>query len=200
MVNNHKLIAACLVSGLYFLSFSSNALADFPVFQFDSRAFPLLTPQQTSPLGGVLSDATAKRAAMAEVEELELRNKYMKEQMAREEQLEMQSQIKIMVFSQTKHNTYLGCLNCSEYIEDSMHNPESRFSSRIAKTSIFNSHSQHGSINSDLSPCNPYAKHPPIVIDNNDTVYGLLTLNTKLQKGIKVPVVTQWLEQVVCIK
>lgn len=43
----------------------------FPVFQFDQSAFPLLTPQQTSPFGGVLSDAIAKRLAMAKAQEAE---------------------------------------------------------------------------------------------------------------------------------
>lgn len=199
MANKHKLIATCFVSCLWFLSFVANA-ATFPVFDPDfSRTFPMPTLQQGSPFGGVLSDATAKRAAMAEVEELELRNKYMKEQMAQRRQLEMQSRIKIMVFSQINH-AYLGCVNCSEYIEDSMHNSESRYSSRHAKTSIFNSRSPHGSSRSDISPCNPYAKYPPIVIDNNGTVYGLLTLNTKLREGIKTPVITQWLKQTVCTK
>jgi len=42
-----------------------------PVFNFDQSAFPMLTPQQTSPLGGVLSDAIAKRLAMAQTEKAE---------------------------------------------------------------------------------------------------------------------------------
>ncbi len=42
-----------------------------PVFNFDQSGFPLLTPQQTSPLGGVLSDAIAKRLAMAQTEKAE---------------------------------------------------------------------------------------------------------------------------------
>lgn len=46
-------------------------MANFPVFQFDSRAFPLLTEQQSSPFGGVLSDAIAKRLAMANAQKAE---------------------------------------------------------------------------------------------------------------------------------
>lgn len=46
-------------------------MANFPVFQFNSGAFPLLTEQQTSPFGGVLSDSIAKRLAMAKAQSAE---------------------------------------------------------------------------------------------------------------------------------
>jgi hypothetical protein len=39
-----------------------------PVFNFNQAAFPARTPQQASPLGGVLSDAIAKRLAMAKTQ------------------------------------------------------------------------------------------------------------------------------------
>ena len=42
-----------------------------PVFDLDTKAFPMLTPQQTSPFGGVLADAIAKRLALAQAQKEE---------------------------------------------------------------------------------------------------------------------------------
>jgi hypothetical protein len=41
------------------------------VFNFNQSAFPILSPQQASPLGGVLSDAIAKRLAAAQAQKAE---------------------------------------------------------------------------------------------------------------------------------
>lgn len=45
-------------------------------FDLDTNAFPARTPQQASPLGGVLSDAIAKRLHIAETEKAENEAKY----------------------------------------------------------------------------------------------------------------------------
>lgn len=51
-------------------------MANFPVFTPDPRWFPMPTLQQGSPFGGVLSDAIAKRLAMANAQKAESQAKY----------------------------------------------------------------------------------------------------------------------------
>ena len=46
-------------------------MASFPVFDIDPRTFPMPTLEQGSPFGGVLSNAIAKRLAMAKAQEAE---------------------------------------------------------------------------------------------------------------------------------
>jgi hypothetical protein len=84
---------------------------------------------------------------------------------------------KVMIFGGDGHRTYLGCLNCSEYATDSVHNEYGTHGSPYASESIHNHYSQYGSPYSTESACNEYAFDPPVIVDASGRYYGRLTLN-----------------------
>ncbi len=87
------------------------------------------------------------------------------------------STLKLMIFGGTRHETYLGCLTCSAYAADSIWNKYGSSGSAYSAESIFNHYSQFGSKYSTESACNQYATDPPVIVDQNGTYYGRLTLN-----------------------
>jgi hypothetical protein len=82
-----------------------------------------------------------------------------------------------MLFGGVNHQTYLGCLNCSEYANDSVLNRYGPHGSRYAQESIVNPYSEFGSPYSNHSACNQYASEPPVIVDSDGNFYGRLTLN-----------------------
>lgn len=84
---------------------------------------------------------------------------------------------KLMVFGGHDHQTYLGCLSCSEYASDSIANEYGSFGSPYSSTSVTNSYSAFGSQYSSYSACNPYATDPPVIVDSQGHFYGRLTVN-----------------------
>ena len=81
----------------------------------------------------------------------------------------------LLVFGGTDHKTFLGCLNCSEYGQSSIHNLYS-YGSLYGQT-IFNHFSEYGSAYSNVSACNPYATNAPVIVDSSGHYYGRLTVN-----------------------
>src|SRR5260370_27845871 len=88
-----------------------------------------------------------------------------------------QSLAKLMIFGGQDHKTYLGCLSCNEYAPDSVFNSYGRNGSPYSSQSIWNHYSEFGSPYSTYSACNPYASDPPVIVDQNGTFYGRLTVN-----------------------
>ena len=84
---------------------------------------------------------------------------------------------KLMLFGGPGHNTYLGCLNCSEFARDSVLNEFGRHGSAFQADSIFNKIGQYGSAISAYSACNPIASDPPVIVDSQGRFYGRLTVN-----------------------
>lgn len=84
---------------------------------------------------------------------------------------------KLMLFGGMNHKTYLGCLNCSAYVTDSISNEYGAHGSSYSSDSIKNHYSQYGSAYSTYSVCSPYAADPPVIVDSNGNYYGRLTLN-----------------------
>jgi hypothetical protein len=84
---------------------------------------------------------------------------------------------KLMFFGGINHQSYLGCLNCSEYATDSILNQYGPHGSRYAQESIVNQYSDFGSPYSHYSACNQYASDPPVIVDSDGNFYGRLTLN-----------------------
>ena len=85
--------------------------------------------------------------------------------------------VKLMLFGELGHNTYLGCVNCNEYAADSIFNEYGTHGSRFAANSVTNHFSEYGSAYSAYGACNPYATDPPVIVDRNGAFYGRLTLN-----------------------
>jgi hypothetical protein len=105
---------------------------------------------------------------------------------------------KIMVFGGANHNVYLGCFNCSDITSDSVHNDIGKFGSDISSTSIFNDISLYGSDISQYSPCNDIASNPPVLVDEDGSFFGYLTLNDIKSKAITDPDILAWLKYKVC--
>jgi len=109
-----------------------------------------------------------------------------------------QHSTKLMIFGGEDHKTYLGCLNCNEYASDSISNAYGHYGSPYSAESIRNHYSQFGSSYSTHSACNPYASDPPVIVDQNGTYYGRMTVNQyhpQLGAGAKY---YSWLTEIVC--
>lgn len=83
---------------------------------------------------------------------------------------------KLMLFGGRSHDVYLGCLSCSEYETDSVHNSMSKYGNSYSSESIFNHFGSYGSQFSSYSACNTFASDPPVIVDQYGKYYGRLTL------------------------
>jgi hypothetical protein len=83
-----------------------------------------------------------------------------------------------MIFGGEGHKTYLGCLNCSQYVADSVLNKYGTHGSPYSSDSIWNKYGEYGSAYSNYGACNRYAVDPPVIVDQDGNYYGRLTLNT----------------------
>jgi len=109
-----------------------------------------------------------------------------------------QHEQKQMLFGGPGHETYLGCLSCSEYATDSVFNPYGPFGSDYSATSIHNAYGEFGSAYSVYSACNPYATDPPVIVDENGSFYGRLTLNLQHSQVTSNSNLIRWLADVAC--
>lgn len=105
---------------------------------------------------------------------------------------------KLMIFGGTDHKTYLGCLNCNEYATDSVFNSYGTHGSPYSSESIWNHYSEYGSQYSIYSACNPFASDPPVIVDQNGTYYGRLTLNEYHPQRGSGTSYFNWLKNKVC--
>jgi hypothetical protein len=105
---------------------------------------------------------------------------------------------KLMIFGGEDHKTYLGCLNCNEYASDSITNAYGHYGSPYSAESIWNHYSQFGSPYSNYSACNPYASDPPVIVDQNGTYYGRMTVNQYHPQPGAGPRYYGWLTETVC--
>jgi hypothetical protein len=83
----------------------------------------------------------------------------------------------LLIFGGEGHQTFLGCLTCSEFDADSVHNEFGTYGNEFNPTSIRSEFGQFGSEFSNFSACNPYAGDPPVVVDRKGGYHGRLTLN-----------------------
>ena len=84
---------------------------------------------------------------------------------------------RLLVYGGQNSDTFLGCLNCSEYSAESVLNQYGSYGSAYGGQSIHNRYSDFGSQYSASSACNEYASDPPVVVDDQGNFYGHLTLN-----------------------
>ena len=101
-----------------------------------------------------------------------------------------------MIFGGENHDVYLGCLSCSEYDADSVHNAYGKYGNYYNAISIHNNFGKYGSAYSSLSACNAYANNPPVVVDKDGHFYGYLTVNGSKSKAISEPEIRAWIEEV----
>jgi hypothetical protein len=105
---------------------------------------------------------------------------------------------RLLLYGGSDHRKYLGCLNCPEYVTDSVFNPYGSNGTQYAKQSIWNRDNEYGTRSSNWGVCNPYASDPPIIVDEAGNVYGRLTVNPyHPQIGIGTRYF-EWLQHKVC--
>lgn len=108
------------------------------------------------------------------------------------------AQVELLLFGGRNNEVFLGCLSCSEYDSDSVHNRYGTFGSAYSSESIWNRYGQYGGSYGTYSPCNRYASDPPVVVDRDGGFYGYLTLSSAKSGRITDRAVLDWLENEVC--
>jgi hypothetical protein len=99
----------------------------------------------------------------------------------------------LLIFAGRNHDEFLGCLNCSRYSADSVHNDYGKYGNAYSGTSLKNEYSKYGNEYNALSPCNEYSTTPPVVVDASGTYYGELTVNEIRPRRITHKTVVLWL-------
>jgi hypothetical protein len=105
---------------------------------------------------------------------------------------------KLMIFGGPDHRIYLGCLSCQEAALDSVLNELGQYGSPYRPESIWNHYQQFGSPYSPYSACNDLATDPPVIVDQDGTAYGRLTLNRNSPKIGAGARFYDWLASAVC--
>ena len=100
---------------------------------------------------------------------------------------------RILVFGGEKNRVYLGCFSCNEFEPESVFNQIGSFGSGISPISLANRIAEYGSKISPYSACNEIASHPPVLVDEDGTYYGELTINHRRPRRITAPAVVAWL-------
>jgi hypothetical protein len=103
-----------------------------------------------------------------------------------------------MIFGGSGHQTYLGCLNCSDSAPDSVFNQYGQKGSRYDAESIWNPYGEYGSPYSEFSACNTNATDPPVIVDQDGRAYGRVTLNQSLPGRGTGEKLYPWLLSAVC--
>jgi hypothetical protein len=103
---------------------------------------------------------------------------------------------KIMIFGGNDHKTYLGCLSCAESQGDSVLNEFGEHGNPYHSDSLFNPYHEFGSPYSSTSACNPYASDPPVVVDEEGTFYGRLTINEFNSERVRSQAIQTWIAKV----
>jgi hypothetical protein len=93
----------------------------------------------------------------------------------------------LLLFGGQDRSVFLGCLSCSRSEAFSVWNPNSQYGSTTHPDSIWNRDGRYGAKTSLLSPWNPWAPTPPIVVDRAGNLYGQFTRNANLPGRIPRP-------------
>ena len=104
----------------------------------------------------------------------------------------------ILLFGGEGHKTFLGCLTCSELSTLSVFNELSDYGNHLYSGSIYNRFGDFGSSFSKYSACNTNATDPPVIVDENGTFYGRLTINRYHNQATEDEAIVEWLENIVC--
>ena len=83
----------------------------------------------------------------------------------------------LLLFGESDHKTFLGCLNCSKYDNGSVCNEYGQNGSKYNSESIWNPYGNFGSKYSSNSPWNQYGSSGPVIVDNSGRFYGRFTAN-----------------------
>jgi hypothetical protein len=84
----------------------------------------------------------------------------------------------LLLFGDTDHKTFLGCLNCVDTAAVSVCNDVGRYGSDVSSDSIWNDVGRFGSDVSRLSPWDSVSQDAPIIVDSDGQSYGYFSVNT----------------------
>ena len=88
----------------------------------------------------------------------------------------------LFLMADDDEGTFLGSFE-NEYASKSIFNKFGNYGSQFSSTSIFNQFSQYGSEFSKYSAFNKLATNPPIIVDDEGNIYGVLSINSRA-KGV----------------
>ncbi len=78
---------------------------------------------------------------------------------------------------------FLGTINFNKYDLDSLANKYGTYGSQYSQDSIFNKYGNYGSQYNEQSPFNKYTSTPPVIINTNGNIIGILTSNKYVGAG-----------------
>lgn len=84
----------------------------------------------------------------------------------------------LLLYGGSDHQTFLGCLNCSQFDASSVWNQYGTYGNKYNTNSVFNPYGQFGSKYTNTGACNLYATDPPVIVDGAGNYYGRLTVNS----------------------
>lgn len=83
----------------------------------------------------------------------------------------------LLLFGDSAHRDFLGCLNCNQYDSGSVCNRYGTYGSKYQSNSIWNPYGTFGSKYSTSSPWNSYSNSAPVIVDQPGNFYGYLSAN-----------------------
>ena len=85
----------------------------------------------------------------------------------------------LLLFGESGHDKFLGCLTCSEFSSDSICNGFGPYGSEFSSKGIFNEFAGFGNEFNSSSPWNEFStsKSVPVLVDRNGNFYGYFTIN-----------------------
>jgi hypothetical protein len=82
----------------------------------------------------------------------------------------------LLLFGGVGHKEFLGCLNCSEFVGNSIWNEMSTYGWKNG-FGTWNSLGSYKNSFSSYSACNEFASDPPVIVDAKGAYYGRLSIN-----------------------
>jgi hypothetical protein len=101
-----------------------------------------------------------------------------------------------LLFGDSDHKTFLGCINCSKYDSGSVCNEYGANGSRYNAESIWNPYAQFGSKYSSDSPWNQYSSSGPVIVDKEGRFYGHFTSNKYVSDRTRIQALDQLADMV----
>jgi len=102
----------------------------------------------------------------------------------------------LLLFGDSDHKTFLGCLNCSKYDSGSVCNEFGANGSQYNTDSIWNPYAQFGSKYSSEGPWNKYASSGPVIVDKEGQFYGRFTANKYVSDRTRIQALDQLADMV----
>lgn len=101
---------------------------------------------------------------------------------------------RLLIYGGPDREVFLGCLSCERRSWQSIFHVEGPYGSVDHDASLWNPRGPYGDPKSPYSPWNRSAKHPPLLKDEFDRPYGLLTANARLRERNTDPAIVRFVQ------